>query len=258
MQITTKPLAAFAGQKPGTSGLHKKVRTFQEPGYLESFVQAIFDSQPDLKGGRLVLGGDGRFFNREAIQIILKLAAANGAAEMLVGRGGLLSTQAESAVIRKHKAQGGIILSASHNPGGPDGDFGVKFNAANGGPAPEAITEAIYQATTKINGYRWIDLPDIALDELGETTLGNMRVHVIDPVADYAELLKTLFDFGAIRTLLQSGFRFRFDAMHAITGPYASAILVDELGARPNAVINAVPLPDFGGGHPDPDRKSVV
>ncbi len=248
--VSTQP---FTDQKPGTSGLRKKVQVFQQPHYLENFVQSIFDSVAAPAGSTLVLGGDGRYHNREAIQTILKMAAANGFGQVLVGRGGILSTPSASCVIRKYKTFGGIILSASHNPGGPDGDFGIKFNSSNGGPATEAVTEAIYARSKAISSYRILDAGDVALDQLGETRLGSMTVKVIDPVADYAELMESLFDFAAIRALLQSGFRIRFDAMHAVTGPYARDILVSRLGAPADCVMNAMPLPDFGGGHPDPN-----
>ncbi|WP_374630631.1 alpha-D-glucose phosphate-specific phosphoglucomutase [Ferrovibrio sp.] len=253
MSIQDIAIKPFAGQKPGTSGLRKKVREFQQPGYLEAFVQAIFDSQPALQGGSLVLGGDGRFFNREAAGIILRMAAANGVARCIIGSGALLSTPAASAVIRAHKAQGGIILSASHNPGGPDGDFGVKFNSSNGGPAAEGVTEAIYQATQKISHYRILDWPLPDLDRVGETSLGSMRVSVIDPVHDHAQVLQNLFDFDAMHALLKGGFRIAFDGMHAITGPYARRLLVELLGAPESSLLNCTPLPDFGGGHPDPN-----
>lgn len=249
-RIRTQP---FKDQKPGTSGLRKQVTQFQEPHYLENFVQSIFNNVPELAGGELVLGGDGRYFNREAIQVILKMAAANGIKGVRVGRGGLLSTPAASAVIRKTGSQGGIILSASHNPGGPDGDFGIKFNAANGGPAPEQLTERMFQTSLSLNEYLIVAHPDIPLDQLGEYRIGDMRVQVIDPVEDYAALMETLFDFAAIRNLFASGFRMRFDAMHAITGPYALEILENRLGAVPGTVINGIPLEDFGGGHPDPN-----
>jgi len=249
--IATTP---FPDQKPGTSGLRKRVHIFKRPHYLENFVQALFDSIAAPAGSVLVLGGDGRYYNREAIQVILKMAAANGFGRVLVGRGGLLSTPAASCVIRKYRTHGGIILSASHNPGGPDGDFGIKYNIANGGPAPEKITEAIFAASKKIAQYRIADAPDVALDALGDSRLGSMTVSVIDPVSDYADLMETLFDFGAIRALLNSGFRIRFDAMHAVTGPYAREILVNCLGAPADSLMNAMPLPDFGGGHPDPNR----
>jgi phosphoglucomutase len=249
--ITTQP---FADQRPGTSGLRKKVRIFQTPHYLENFVQSIFDTQDVLEGGTLVLGGDGRYYNRQAIQIIVRMAAANGVAKVMVGQGGLLSTPAASCVIRKYRASGGIILSASHNPGGPDEDFGIKFNTANGGPAPEGVTEAIFARTREITGYLTLAAKDIDLDTPGTTSLGGTRVEVIDPVADYAALMEDLFDFERIRQLFGSGhFRMRFDAMHAITGPYARRILEDRLGAAPGTVINGIPLEDFGGGHPDPN-----
>ncbi|MEJ1377740.1 MAG: alpha-D-glucose phosphate-specific phosphoglucomutase, partial [Candidatus Sedimenticola sp. (ex Thyasira tokunagai)] len=221
---------------------------------LENFVQAIFDSQSDLAGGALALGGDGRYYNRQAIQTILRMAAAHGISRVIVGQGGLLSTPAASCVIRKYSTQGGIILSASHNPGGPDEDFGIKFNAANGGPAPEKVTEDIFQRTLEINQYRISDTPDIDIDITGSQQIGDMTVEIIDPVDDYAELMSTLFDFPAIQALFASGnFRMRFDAMHAITGPYAKRILEETLKAETGTVINAEPLEDFGGGHPDPN-----
>ncbi|MGY1489723.1 alpha-D-glucose phosphate-specific phosphoglucomutase [Methylobacillus pratensis] len=248
--ITTQP---FSDQRPGTSGLRKRVTVFQQPHYLENFVQSVFDAVKAPVGASLVVGGDGRFYNVEAIQIILKMAAANGIGRVLVGRNGILSTPAASCVIRKYKTFGGIILSASHNPGGPQGDFGIKFNSANGGPAPEKVTEAIFARSKELVQYKIVDAPDVALDVVGETELAGMKVEVIDSVSDYVDLMATLFDFDAIRKLLASGFRLRFDAMHAVTGPYARAILVDRLGAPPDAVMNAEPLPDFGGGHPDPN-----
>lgn len=253
MSIVTVATRPFEDQKPGTSGLRKKVEVFRKGHYLANFVQAVFDTRPDLAGGTLVVGGDGRFYNREAIQTILKMAAANGVARVLVGRGGLLSTPAASAVIRKHATNGGLILSASHNPGGPDGDFGIKFNVPNGGPAPEAVTEAIYQRTLSIDEYRISDGPDLPLDSPGSHALESMQVEVIDPVADYTELMESLFDFDAIRDLFASGFRMRFDAMHAITGPYARTIIEERLGAPAGTVVNGTPLEDFGGGHPDPN-----
>ena len=249
--VTTSPIP---GQRPGTSGLRKKVGVFQQPGYLENFVQSIFDSLEGFAGQTLVLGGDGRYYNLDAIQTILRMAAANGFARVLVGQGGILSTPAASCVIRKRKAFGGIILSASHNPGGPDGDFGIKYNAGNGGPAPEKITDAIYANTQRIARYLTLDAPEIDLVTLGTRTLGAMQVEVIDPVADHAELLATLFDFERIGALLRrADFRICFDAMHAVTGPYAQEIFVKRLGAPASSVINGVPLPDFGGGHPDPN-----
>ncbi|KAF0206289.1 MAG: hypothetical protein FD173_292 [Gallionellaceae bacterium] len=253
MSIRTVSTQPFSDQKPGTSGLRKKVPVFQQPHYLENFVQSIFDSIAAPKGAALVVGGDGRYYNREAIQIILKMAAANGFGKVLVGRGGILSTPAASCVIRKHKTFGGIILSASHNPGGPKEDFGIKYNGTNGGPATETVTEAIFALSKKISSYRILDAADVSLDTLGNTTLGDMQVQVIDPVSDYAELMESLFDFGAIRELLQGGFRIKFDAMHAVNGPYAKHILEGRLGAAAGSVMNGVPLEDFGGGHPDPN-----
>ena len=249
--ISTKP---FADQRPGTSGLRKKVRVFQTPHYLENFVQSIFDTQLALRGGTLVLGGDGRYYNRPAIQTILRMAAANGVANVIVGQGGLLSTPAASCIIRKYRTNGGIILSASHNPGGPDEDFGIKFNTANGGPAPEGVTEAIYARTLDISEYRTLAAEEIDLDTIGTLSLGETRVEIIDPVADYATLMEHLFDFRRIQQLFDAGhFSMRFDAMHAITGPYAKRILEEMLGAEPGTVINGVPKEDFGGGHPDPN-----
>ncbi|MFT3803103.1 MAG: alpha-D-glucose phosphate-specific phosphoglucomutase [Burkholderiaceae bacterium] len=250
-QVSTQ---AFDDQKPGTSGLRKKVTVFEQPHYLENFVQSIFDSLQGFAGQTLVLGGDGRYHNDRAIQTILRMAAANGFGRVLVGRRGILSTPAASCVIRKNQAYGGIILSASHNPGGPDGDFGIKYNTGNGGPAPEKITDAIFVNTKSITRYLTLDTPDVPLDALGSTMLGAMTVEVIDPVADYAQLQQSLFDFPAIRALLSGGdFRFCFDAMHAVTGPYAREIFERQLGAPAGTVINGDPLPDFGGGHPDPN-----
>ncbi len=249
--VATRP---FEGQRPGTSGLRKKVKVFAQPHYLENFVQAIFDTQKDLNQGTLVVGGDGRYYNRTAIQTILRMAAANGVSKVLVGQGGILSTPAASCVIRKYKTQGGIILSASHNPGGPDEDFGIKFNVPSGGPAPEAVTEAIFGRTQVIENYRTLDAPDLDLDRLGTAQVGPMTVEVIDPVNDYADLMQSLFDFNAIHQLFNSGlFRMRFDAMHAVTGPYAVEILENRIGAEPGTVMNGVPQEDFGGGHPDPN-----
>ena len=248
--VETRPIA---GQKPGTSGLRKKVSLFQSEHYVENFVQSVFDSLEGREGQTLVLGGDGRYFNREAIQVILRMAAANGFGRVLVGRGGLLSTPAASCVIRARHAFGGLILSASHNPGGPHGDFGIKYNVGNGGPAPEAITEAIHARTQAISSYRILAAQDVVLDEIGEQRLGAMVVEIIDPVADYQALMETLFDFAAIRAAIAGGLTLRFDAMHAVTGPYARAILVDALGAPATSVVNAEPRPDFGGGHPDPN-----
>lgn len=253
MSVLTVATTAFAGQRPGTSGLRKKVKVFQQPNYLENFVQAIFDVVPELKGGTLVLGGDGRYHNRAAVQTILQMAAANGVARVLVGQGGLLSTPAVSCVIRKHGAVGGIVLSASHNPGGPDGDFGIKYNVTNGGPAPEKITEAIYEKTTSITEYKVYQAEAINIEWLGEYTLGDMQVVVIDPVSDYAELMESLFDFDAIRAWFASGKRMRFDSMCAASGPYATRIIEGLLGAPKGTVVNGVPLEDFGGLHPDPN-----
>ena len=254
MTILTVPTKPFPDQTPGTSGLRKRVSVFQQPGYLENFVQAVFDSADLPRGATLVVGGDGRYFNRQAIQTVLRMAAANGVGRVLVGRGGILSTPAASCVIRERKADGGIILSASHNPGGPNGDFGVKYNLSNGGPAPEQVTSAIAKQTREIPEYRTVDAPDVQLDRDGDHQLGDLRVTVIDPVADYAELMERLFDFDALRALFADGkFRMLFDAMHAVTGPYAKEIIERRLGAPNGTVMNGEPLEDFGGGHPDPN-----
>ncbi len=254
MSVIIRKTRAFQKQRPGTSGLRKKVHVFQQKNYLENFVQSVFDVIGDFAGKTLVVGGDGRFYNREAIQVILKMAAANGFGRALVGRGGILSTPAASCVIRRHQAFGGLILSASHNPAGPDEDFGIKYNMANGGPATEQVTDAMYARTMTIRTYKILDAADVPLDEAGTTQLGDMTVEVIDPVADYVELMETLFDLDAIASLLQRpDFHMRFDAMHAVTGPYAKVILEDRLGAPAGTVMNGVPLEDFGGGHPDPN-----
>ena len=253
MAIQIINTAPIAGQRPGTSGLRKKVAAFSAPQYLENFVQSVFDTLGDCRGQTLVLGGDGRYYNRAAIQTVLRIAAAHGYARVLLGQGGILSTPAVSCVIRKHGASGGLILSASHNPGGPDGDFGIKYNIANGGPAPEKVTEAMFARTQTITEYRISDAADIDLDALGTVRIEQMTVEVIDPVLDYAELMQQLFDFDAIRALFASGLRICFDGMHAVSGPYATAILEGMLGAPKGSVINGVPLEDFGGGHPDPN-----
>ncbi len=253
MTVTEVKTQPIPGQKPGTSGLRKKVAVFREPHYLENFVQSVMDAVPELRGGTLVVGGDGRFHNDVAIQRILAIAAANGVAKAVVGQNGLLSTPAASAVIRDLGATGGLILSASHNPGGPSGDFGIKYNIGNGGPAPERITDAIYARTGTIDRYRLVESPYVDLERTGTLTLGEMTVEIVDPVATYADLMRRLFDFDAIRALFASGFTMRFDAMHAVTGPYAKAILEGELGAPAGTVVNAVPMPDFGGHHPDPN-----
>lgn len=252
--IRTVATAPFLDQRPGTSGLRHKVSVFRQPHYLENFIQATFDAVQLPPGATLVVGGDGRHFNHEAIQVVLRMAAANGIARVVVGRDGLLSTPAASNLIRLRSAAGGIVLSASHNPGGPDGDFGIKFNVANGGPAPERVTEAIAERSRTIREFRIADGDGIALGTLGALALEAMVVEVVDPVADYAALMESLFDFPAIRALFSGGgFRMCFDAMHAVTGPYAHEILERRLGAPPGTVINGTPLPDFGGGHPDPN-----
>lgn len=253
MPHVTHPCTPFPGQKPGTSGLRKKTRAFMEPGYLEAFVQSIFNAIVGASGKTFVVGGDGRFFNAEAIQTILRMAAANGASRVIVGQDGLLSTPAASNLIRQRGADGGLILSASHNPGGLDADFGLKYNTANGGPAPEGLTEKLYAETQRIAEYQTLDTDDIDLAQIGVSELNGMVVEIVDPVADYAALMRQLFDFDRIKAFISEGFTLRFDAMHAVTGPYAKAILEDELGAPDGSVINAVPSVDFGKGHPDPN-----
>jgi phosphoglucomutase len=252
MRIMTVASAPIAGQKPGTSGLRKKTPVFMGPHYLENFVQAIFDVV-GAQGKTFVLGGDGRYFNDRAAQVILRMAAANGAARVIVGQGAILSTPAASHLIRLNQTDGGIIMSASHNPGGPHEDFGVKFNMPSGGPAPEAVTEAMFQRTTAITEYKVMEAQDVDLGSPGRRRLGEMVVDVVDPVTDYAALMQTLFDFPAIRAMFAGGFRMRMDSMCAVTGPYAKAILEGMLGAEAGTVVNAVPLPDFGGMHPDPN-----
>jgi phosphoglucomutase len=251
--INTIQTKLFEGQKPGTSGLRKKVPVFQQPHYAENFIQSVFDGLEGFAGKTLVIGGDGRYLNREIIQTTIRMAAANGFGRVLTAKGGLLSTPAASNIIRKNRAFGGLILSASHNPGGPDGDFGIKYNAGNGGPAPEKMTDVFFANTRKISSYKISDAADCDLDKLGVSKVEGMTVEVIDPVIDYQALMETLFDFDAIRALFKSGFRIRFDAMHAITGPYAHAILEGALGAPKGSVVNGTPLPDFGGHHPDPN-----
>jgi phosphoglucomutase len=251
--ISTVSTTPYADQKPGTSGLRKKVPVFQQENYAENFIQAIFDSLEGFEGQTLVIGGDGRYYNREVIQKALKMAAANGFGKVLVGKGGILSTPAASHVIRKYKAFGGIVLSASHNPGGPTEDFGIKYNIGNGGPAPEKITDAIFARTKVIDSYKIAQVADIGLDTTGSFDLAGMVVEIIDPVADYADLMETLFDFPAIRALISGGFRVVIDSMSAVTGPYAVEILEKRLGAPAGSVRNEVPLPDFGRHHPDPN-----
>jgi len=260
MAIQKLPTQIFAGQRPGTSGLRKKVAVFMQPMYLENFVQALLDvlnatdsNGTALQGKTLVLGGDGRYFNRVAVQTILKLAAANGVQRVLLGQGGILSTPAMSAVIRTRHAFGGIVLSASHNPGGPDGDFGIKYNTRNGGPANETLTEAVYARTQALHHVHISDAPDLDINTQGHFQLEQMQVEVIDPVADYAAIMRDLFDFDLLRGLFKQGFRMRLDAMNAVGGPYAKAILEGELGAPAGTVVNATPLEDFGGLHPDPN-----
>ena len=253
MATTRIPTTPFSDQRPGTSGLRKKVTVFQKPRYVENFVQSIFDNVDGKEGATLVIGGDGRFFNDSVAQIAIRMAAANGFGRVLVGQKGLLSTPAASCVIRKHKAIGGLVLSASHNPGGPDGDFGIKFNMSHGGPAPESFTEAVFKRASELAEYKIVDAPDIDLGRIGETKVGDMAVEVIDPVADYAELMEQLIDFDKVAELFRSGFRMRFDALSAITGPYAKTILEERLGAPAGTVVNAEPKPDFGGHHPDPN-----
>ena len=252
MTIQTIATQPIEGQKPGTSGLRKKTRVFMQPGYLENYVQAIFDGIGGVAGKRLVVGGDGRYFNDTAIGLILRMAAANGAAACIVGQNGILSTPAASNLIRILGTDGGLILSASHNPGGPDEDFGLKYNGPNGGPASEGVTDKIFARTKDIDSYKIME-GEVALDSIGTSMLGDMQVEVIDPITAYADLMEQLFDFDAIRALFTSGFRMAFDAMHAVTGPYAHEILENRLGAPAGTVMNGTPSPDFGGGHPDPN-----
>ena len=253
MTITRVPTAPFEGQKPGTSGLRKKVRVFQQPNYAENFIQSTFEVVEGKEGALLVIGGDGRYHNRNVIQQAIRMAAANGFARVMVGQGGILSTPAASHLIRKYGALGGLILSASHNPGGPDEDFGIKYNVANGGPAPEKVTEAIYARTQTITQWQKVEAQDIDLDALGSGDVGGMTVEVVDPVADYADLMEELFDFDAIRMMATGGFRLAFDAMSAVTGPYATEIFERRLGFAPGTVRNGTPLEDFGHHHPDPN-----
>ncbi|EUJ10850.1 phosphoglucomutase [Methylophilaceae bacterium 11] len=253
MQVSLVSTTPFPDQKPGTSGLRKKVKVFQQAHYLENFVQSIFDSLDIPTGAVLTLGGDGRYYNAQAIQTIIKMAAANGFSKVLVGRGGILSTPAASHVIRKYQTLGGIILSASHNPAGPDDDFGIKYNTPNGGPAPEKITEAIFTISKAILQYQLVDLPLVDLDKIGLTAFDGFSVEVIDPVRDYADLMESMFDFSAIRTLFANGFTMQFDAMHAVTGPYAQEIFAHRLGAPDSSLMNCQVSETFGGGHPDPN-----
>ncbi|MFD0916624.1 alpha-D-glucose phosphate-specific phosphoglucomutase [Pseudahrensia aquimaris] len=253
MKIDVVSTVPFEDQKPGTSGLRKKTRVFMQPGYLENFVQATFNAVGGARGKTLVVGGDGRYFNADAIQTIIKMAAANGATKVIVGAGGLLSTPAASHLIRLNKADGGLILSASHNPGGVDEDFGIKFNTANGGPAPEAITNAIFDQTLTLCEYSIADAANVDLSTIGRQQMGAMSIEIVDPVSDYQSLMESLFDFAKIRDLFASGFTMKFDAMHAVTGPYAKAILEDALNAPKGTVLNGVPKEDFDNGHPDPN-----
>lgn len=255
MTIQTIKTTPYTDQKPGTSGLRKSVKHFKKPDYLQTFVQAIFNNLDSIAGSSLILGGDGRYFNREAIQIILRMAAAAGFGRVILGQSGILSTPAASNLIRQYQALGGIILSASHNPGGPEGDFGIKFNIRNGGPAPESLTEAIFATAQQIHEYRIAPINPIPLDKLGCYEMAGMWIEVIDPVTDYMALMERLFDFDKIAALFQSGtFKMRFDAMHAVTGPYAERILETRLGAPQGTVMHGQPLADFGGGHPDPNQ----
>ena len=242
----------FKDQKPGTAGLRKTVKVFSQKNYLENFIQAIFDSVPSLKGGVIVVGGDGRYYNDVAIQTILRMAAANGVGRVLVGENGLFSTPAVSATIRKYGAEGGIVLSASHNPGGKNGDFGIKFNGQNGGSAPEPVTNAIYERTLNLDRYYIEETEDIDITKQHVTFIGGMKVEIIDSISDYMEMMEELFDFQRISELFRHGMTFCFDAMHAVTGPYARAIF-SKLGVPAESILNATPLADFGGGHPDPN-----
>ncbi|KAK9363975.1 hypothetical protein V1504DRAFT_399329 [Lipomyces starkeyi] len=264
MPIQTVKTTIFEGQKPGTSGLRKKVTVFQQPNYTENFIQAILLSIPEgAENATLVIGGDGRYYNTEVVQLIAKISAANGVAKVIIGQDGILSTPAASHIIRKRKATGGILLTASHNPGGPNADFGIKYNLSNGGPAPESVTDKIYEVTTKIQSYEISAIPDIDLSTIGTKSYGNLTVDIIDSTADYVVMLKEIFDFGLIKSFLASKpeFKVLFDSLSGVTGPYGKAIFVDELGLPESSIQNFKPLPDFGGGHPDPNltyAKSLV
>jgi len=253
MEIQTVTTQPFDDQRPGTSGLRKKVSQMQQPNYLENYVQSLFETQRELIGGMLVVGGDGRFYNDTAIQTIIRMAAANGIKKVMVGQDGILSTPAASAVIRKYGAEGGLVLSASHNPAGPNGDFGIKYNGHHGGPASETITEAIYAFSQSIDSYKTVEALPIDLNTIGTQQLGELEILIFNPIIDYADLMESIFDFSAIRAWLAQGHSMRFDAMHAVTGPYAAEIFVKRLGAPANSIINGSPLTDFGGGHPDPN-----
>jgi phosphoglucomutase len=259
MRVIVTPTQPFNDQKPGTSGLRKKVKVFQQAHYLENFVQSLFDTLTVPNDAVLVIGGDGRYHNRQAIQTIISMAAANGFARVLIGQGGILSTPAASHVIRKYKSFGGMVLSASHNQGGVNGDFGIKYNINNGGPAPEKITDEVFAKSKVISEYKVSDLPTVDIDTIGEKNFEGMvaghsfTVQVIDAVQDYADLMQSLFDFKAIKQLLASGFEMKFDAMHAVTGPYAKEIFVNRLNAPIESLMNCEPSEDFGGGHPDPN-----
>ena len=248
--ISTQPIE---GQKPGTSGLRKKTRIFMQPHFLENYVQSIFNGIGGVEKKTLVVGGDGRYFNNEAIDVILRMAAANGASQCIVGQNGILSTPAASHIIRKRNADGGLILSASHNPGGPAEDFGLKYNGPNGGPATEIVTEKIFTQTLKIKSYKIMESSFVDIQTLGSSEIAGMGVLIIDPIEEYADLMSELIDFKAISSMFQSGFRMCFDAMHAVTGPYAHEIFEKRLGAPKGTVINGNPSPNFGGGHPDPN-----
>ncbi|WP_420465755.1 alpha-D-glucose phosphate-specific phosphoglucomutase [Panacagrimonas sp.] len=249
-EIASKP---YSDQKPGTAGLRKKVAVFQQPHYLENFLQAIFDVDPRLRGGTLIVGGDGRYHNRPAIQTAIAMAAANGIGRVVVGQGGLLSTPAASHLIRSREAAGGFLLTASHNPAGEDGDFGLKYNVVGGGQAPESLTDRLYEASRTMTRYRTLEGVYVDLDRRGTQTVEGMAVEIVDCVDDYAQLMQTLFDFDRIRDWFKRGHRLRFDAMHAVTGPYAQRLFVDLLGAPASSLQNVCPLEDFGGGHPDPN-----
>jgi phosphoglucomutase len=253
MEIITITSHPFSDQRPGTSGLRKKVVQMQQPNYLENYIQATFETLPELNGGTLIIGGDGRYYNDTAIQTIIRMAAANGIKKVMIGQHGILSTPAASAVIRKYGAEGGLILSASHNAAGPNGDFGIKYNGRHGGPASETITEAIYARSQSISQYLTVATTPVDLGTIGTQQLGEMAIEIFDPIVDYADLMERIFDFGAIRRWLAEGHTMRFDAMHAVTGPYAAEIFTKRLGATPETIIHGTPLTDFGGGHPDPN-----
>ncbi|KAL0082851.1 hypothetical protein J3Q64DRAFT_1642221 [Phycomyces blakesleeanus] len=260
VSIQTTATTPFEGQKPGTSGLRKRVKVFQQKNYTENFVQAILEAIPQSEGGAkgatLVVGGDGRYYLDEVLQIIVRLSIGAGVSKLIVGKNGILSTPAASHLIRKNKATGGILLTASHNPGGPENDFGIKYNMSNGGPAPESVTDKIYEITKTIKELRWADVPAVDFSKIATNQIEGLTVQVIDGVDDYVDYMKTIFDFDAIRAFLtkdDNKFKVLFDGMNGVTGPYGHRLFVGELGLPESSVMRCQPLPDFGGAHPDPN-----